>query len=348
MLRIISALLFVFSSLLAASAPAWGDSTPASPADLELADNAPDRHIVVPGDTLWDIAARFLKQPYRWPEVWRLNQEEIKNPHRIYPGQVVVLDRREPLPRLRLGETVKVEPRIYSSAERQAIASIPQRVIEPFLAQPLVVEAKELDPAPRIVATQENRVYLGVGDVAYVTGLGGDAKLWNIYRPGKVLVDPETRQPLGVEALFLGSARLTASGEPATLEIVASRQEIGRGDRLLPAPRLDIMNYVPHAPAKPVAARVVAVYGGVAEAGRNSVVSLSRGSAEGLEPGHVLAIYRAGRTVSNRHEGKLEAYALPEERFGLVFVFRVFERVSYGLIMDASRPVVTGDSVRNP
>ena len=344
MLRIISALLLVFSSLMAVSPAAW--SEPAAP--LELADNAPDRHIVVRGDTLWDIAAKFLKQPYRWPEIWRLNREEIRNPHRIYPGQVIVLDRREAVPRLSLGETIKVEPRIYSSEDRQAIPSIPQNVIEPFLSQPLVVEDRALDPVARIVATPENRVYLGVGDLAYATGISAGSKLWNIYRPGKTLIDPDTGAALGVEAIFLGSARVVRDGEPATLEIVTSRQEIGRNDSLLPAPRPDIINYVPHAPTASINARVISVYGAVAEGGRSSIVALSRGQKDGLEIGHVLALSRAGKEVSNRYLGKQEVIRLPDERYGLLFVFRVFERVSYALVMDVSRPVVPGDLVRNP
>jgi len=344
MSRIISALLLIFSSLVVFSQPAWSAPTEA----LELADNAPDRHIVVRGDTLWDIAAKFLKQPYRWPEIWRLNQEDIKNPHRIYPGQVVVLDRREAVPRLSLEDMVKVEPRVYSSEERQAIPSIPQKAIEPFLSQPLVLEANALDPAARIVATAENRVYLGMGDITYATGVAEGVKLWNIYRPGKTLVDPDTGETLGVEAIFLGSARLVRAGEPATIEIVASRQEIGRGDRLLPAPPIDIISYVPHAPATPIAGRVISVYGAVAEGGRNSIVSLSRGQRDGIEIGHVLALSRAGREVSNQYQGKKEVFKLPDERYGLLFVFRVFQRVSYALVMNVSRPVVPGDLVRNP
>ena len=342
MLRIISALILIFSSLQAAGAPA---------AALELADDAPDRHIVVPGDTLWDIAAKFLKQPYRWPEVWRLNQEQIRNPHWIYPGQVVVLDRREAQPRLRLAEVVidkQLEPRVYAQQERAAIPSIPPGVIEPFLSQPLVVEANALDPAPRIVATQEGRVYLGRGDIAYASGVGTDVKLWNIYRPGKTLVDPDNGEVLGTEAVFLGTASLQRAGEPATLSIASSLQEIGRGDRLLPAPRPDIVSYAPRAPSQPVSARVVSVYGAVAEGGRYSILALSRGKKDGVEPGHVLALYRAGAEVASRDSGKKDQLKLPDERYGLVFVFRVFERVAYALVMEVKRPVVAGDRVGNP
>ncbi len=343
MLRIISALLLVFSSLALVCPPAW--SEPAAP--LELAENAPDRHIVVRGDTLWDIAAKFLKEPYRWPEIWRLNQEEIKNPHRIYPGQVLLLDRREAVPRLVLGEMVKVEPRIHSSEERQAIPSIPQQVIEPFLARPLVLDAEAPEGTARIVATPEQRVNIGQGDIAYATGVTDGVKLWNIYRPGKPLVDPETEEVLGVETIFLGSARVIRSGEPATLEIVASTREISRGDQLLPAPRPDIISYVPHAPAASLSARVISVYGSVAEGGRNSIVSLSRGKKDGLEVGHVLALYRSGREV-NAYSGQSDTVKLPDERYGLLFVFRVFDRVAYALVMNVSRSVLPGDLVKNP
>ncbi len=344
MLRIISALLLIFSSLLLVCTPARSEAV----APLELADSAPDRHVVVSGDTLWDIAAKFLKEPYRWPEIWRLNQEDIRNPHRIYPGQVLLLDRREPVPRLMLGELVKVEPSVYSSEERQAIPSIPQKVIAPFLSQPLVVGVDALAPAARIVATPETRVFLGAGDTAYASGVSDGVKLWNIYRPAATLVDPETGEALGVEAIFLGTARLVRPGEPATLEIVSSLQEIGRGDRLLPAPRPDIISYVPHAPATAINARVISVYGAVAEGGRHSIVALSRGQRDGMEVGQVLALQHSGKVVVDRTQAKQQLIRLPDERYGLVFVFRVFERVSYGLVMDVSRPVVPGDLVKNP
>jgi len=346
MFRIISALLLIFSSLMVPSSPSWAEQAQAP----ELADGAPARHVVVPGDTLWDIAAKFLKEPYRWPEIWRLNQEDIKNPHRIYPGQVVILDTSGDRPQLRIAESeaLKLVPRVYATDNRVAISSIPQQVIEPFLSEPLVVEARALDHAPRIVATQEDRVYVGTGNLAYVTGVNGKAKSWQIYRPGKVLIDPETNETLGIEAISLGSARLIGEGEPATFQIVTSRQEIGRGDRLLPAVQPSLVSYAPHAPERDVAARIMSVYGGIGEGGRYSIVTLSRGQRDGLEIGHVLAIYRNGREVADRFEGKESVYKLPDERYGLLFVFRVFDRVSYALVMNVTRPVVPGDLVRTP
>jgi hypothetical protein len=337
--RIISVLFLSFSSAFVAAQT----SKP-----IELVSDAPDRHIVVPGDTLWGISGKFLKEPYRWPEIWRLNKEEIKNPHRIYPGQVVILDRSGAEPQLKLGNLVKLDPGIVSTDDRKEISAISQQVIEPFLSEPLVIEVNGLDTAPRIIATQEDRVYVGANDVVYATGVKSAGKAWQIYRPGKALVDPESNETLGYEAFYLGSARLTREGEPATLEVAKARQEIGRGDRLIPAAHADIISYVPHAPDADMRGRIVSVYGGLGEGGRYSIVSLSRGTRDKVEIGHVLAIYRAGAEVTDRFEGKKETFKLPDERYGLVFVFRVFDRVSYALVMSADRPVATGDVVRTP
>ncbi|MFA7268133.1 MAG: LysM domain-containing protein [Sterolibacterium sp.] len=349
--RIISGLLLTCSSLLLGltSPPTLAQTAQAQ--SFELAEDAPDRHIVVPGDTLWGIATTFLKQPYRWPEIWRLNQDQIKNPQRIYPGQVVILDQSGSQPRLKIAEiidTVKASPRIYSEENRREIPSIPQQAIAPFLSEPLVSELGQFDSAPRIVATQEDRVYLGKGDLAYVTGVKEKAKLWQIYRPGKALIDPDNNETLGFETFYLGSARLVREGEPSTFEVISSRQEIGRGDRLLPAPPADIISYVPHAPGKALKGRIVSVYGGVGQAGRDSIVTLSRGKRDGLEVGHVLSVLRAGAQVSNWHEDKKEIHQLPDERYGLLFVFRVFERVSYALVMNVTRSVEVGDVVAAP
>jgi len=345
MRRIISALLLCISS--------WALAQEAQP--IELNPDAPDRHIVVPGDTLWGIAAQFLKDPYRWPDVWRLNPDEIKNPHRIYPGQVVILDRSGDRPLLKIGKLVKAEPRVYSETPPKEIPAIPQHVIEPFLTQPLVVEPGGLDGAARIVAIREGRVNVGAGESIFGTQLNSKAAHWQIFRPGKVLRDPDRVDPekpgevLGIEAIYLGTARLVHEGEPATLEIVTARQEIGRNDYLLPTPRADIVSYVPHAPTQQVRGRIISLYGGVGEGGRHSIVSISRGKKDGLEIGHVLTIDRAGPAVANRdRDGNKEVFKLPDEPYGSLFVFRVFDRVSYGLVMEASRSVVAGDIVRTP
>ena len=346
MIRIISALLLSFSTTCALAQ----DAKP-----LQLADTAPDRHIVVPGDTLWGISGKFLKEPYRWPELWRMNQEQVKNPHRIYPGQVLILDRSGSDPQLRL-ETAKLTPRVHSEQISQAIPSIPQRDIAPFLSKPLILKEDGLKDAPKIVATQEDRVHIGPGGRVYASGLKGNAKLWQVFRSTKAVIDPETNEPIGYEAFYLGTANLVAEGEPATLDIVTAIQEISVEDRLIPAARAEIISYAPHVPAKKLQGQVAAIYGGVREAGRNSILTLNRGKQDGIEVGHVLALYRnspesilrEGEFAQRRESGTIITVKKPPERYGLVFVFRVFDRISYALVMDVSRPVVVTDLVRTP
>ena len=315
-----------------------------------LADNAPDRHIVVPGDTLWGIAGKFIQEPWRWPEIWRLNKDQIKNPHRIYPGDVIVMVTGEDgKPQLKLAKPVKLQPRQYSEAIQEEIPTIPQHVIEPFLSQPLVVEVDGLDKEARIVATQEERVYLGNGDKAFVINAREPSELWQIYRPGIPLKDPENQEILGYEAFYLGTARLLQPGEPAVMEMVNVTQEVGKFDRLIPAGRPPLITYAPHKPSTPVEARLISVYGGVGTGGRYSVITLSKGAKQGMEVGHVLALYRSEQNYQHRNEqGEQEAVRVPAQRYGLVFIFRVFEKISYALVMDAKVPISLADTARNP
>ena len=317
----------------------------------KLSDSAPDRYVVVPGDTLWGISARFLKDPYRWPDVWEPNKADIKNPHRIYPGNIVVLDRAGSSPRLRLA-TVKVEPRVRSDTTGLEIPSIPSGVIEPFLSAPLVVEEGGLANAPKIVATQEGRVYLARNDLAYVTGnVPDNSGAWQIYRPGKAFVDPDTKEALGYEATFLGSARFERKTDPMTFRITDSKQEIGVGDLLVPAAAPVLVNYTPRSPSADIRARVLSTYGGVNEAGRNQIIAISKGKRDGIELGHVLALYSFGDIVRDRSDPlkrSTSTVKLPEERNGLVFVFRIFDKVSYALVMSAAQPIKAGDIARKP
>ncbi len=338
MVRIISALLLaVTASLSIAQEP------------LQLTDNPPDRHIVVKGDTLWGISGKFLKQPWRWPEVWRLNKSQIKNPHLIYPGDIVLLDRSGGVPRLTIAKPLKVRPAVHSEALPDAIPSIPPNVIEPFISQPLVIDAKGHEHAPRIIATQEDRVFVGAGDTAFVSGINDASVInWHVYRPGKPLKDPVTQEVLGYEAYFLGSAKLLRPGEPATLQVTSAKEEMGRGDRLVVAPPTKLESYVPHRPDSAVSGHVMSIYGGVDEAGKYAVVSLSKGKNEGLEIGHVLALFRNRTSEGYSEEGKRIQTPLPEERYALAFVFRVFDKVAYALVMESTKSVIVGDSARNP
>lgn len=362
MRRIISALFISISSTLAFAQGA---------APLQLADGAPERYVVKPGDTLWGISAKFLKDPYRWGELWRLNAEDVRNPHRIYPGQVLALDRSGDQPRLML-ETIKEPRHEYVEPLRKAIPSIPPQHIEPFLSEPRVIDPSLLTAAPRVVALQDNRVVAGAGDTVYASAvtasdklfpvfLQGDArfvpegpeaaaqpKAWQLFRPSKPLVDPDTNETLGYESLYLGTARLTQGGVPSSYLVLTAKMEIQRDDQLMPAPRQDVPSYVPRAPATMIQGKVLAIYSGVTYGGPQTIVTLNRGKADGLEPGHVLAVDAAGAKVIYRSDSERTDYQLPDSRNGLMYVFRVFDRISYALIMNATTPVLVGDVVRTP
>jgi len=365
----ITALVFVLAAATLGTGSAQAPSAP-----LVLKPDAPDRYVVVPGDTLWGISERYTDSPWRWPELWGFNREQIRNPHLIFPGDVILLDRAAG----RLGiagagagaapgtddagaaagapGTAKLSPRIRSELlEAKGIPSIPASAIEPFLSRPLVIEPDGLDNAPAIIATEEDRVILDAGSRAYVRGIG-DAKEadWFVYRRGKALVDPDTDRTLGYEAIYLGTAKVTRPGEPTTVQLTSVKQEVEAGDNLLPAGEPQIVNYAPHAPSVFMRGRVIGIYGGldsVGEAGPLSILTLNRGKADGVEIGHVFALYRYGATVRDTTVPKSSPKALiqlPEERYGLVFVFRVFERVSYALVMHVTRPVNPLDVVQTP
>ena len=367
----------------------------------DLQPDAPDQYTVQKGDTLWGIAGRFLKDPWRWPQIWQMNQDQIKDPHRIYPGDVIRLDRSGQYPSLGMGgaggsgggqadaagNVVVLNPRVRVEPLASAIPSIPGSVIGPFLSQPLVVEEGMLNTAPSILATQESRVIVGQGDTAYADRIGtNDGINFQVFRPGTPLRDPETNELLGFEAKYVGDARVRRYGNPTTLEITKARQEINRGDKLMPARETAFPSYMPRAPERQVLGTIMSVDGGVSELGQYQIVTLNRGSREGLQVGHVLASYHRGATVGTAGEfmstprwlqnlgfGRNpvvpeppvdsgaagdrpttgvamtdSVIKLPDERNGLIFVFRVFEKMSYGLVMRATRPIYIGDVVRNP
>lgn len=341
MIRIIFPLLFAVAMLLGGAAAA---QPPA------IAEDAPDTYTVVRGDTLWDIAGRFLQQPWRWPEVWRLNRDQIRNPHLIYPGQVIVLDRSGPWLSIgrRVGEDQRLSPQIYSEPIDPAIASIPLHEIEPFLTRPLVVDEARLQGAATIVATETSRVFMGNGDTVFAKDVGRGNDVWQIFRPARPLIDPVTNELLGHEAQYLGTARVTSHGTPATLNILTAVEEIGTGDRMLHSERPQVFAYVPRAPETAIDGRLIGIFRGVVETGRHHVVTLNVGAREGLEQGHVLALHRNRGSIVYKENGVSETFVLPEQRYGLAFVFRVFERVAYALVMDTDGPVTVGDSVRTP
>jgi len=348
-------------------ATAWAQA-PSAP--LVLRPDAPDRYVIVPGDTLWGISTRYTDSPWRWPELWGMNREQIQNPHLIYPGMVLLLDRARgtlsiagtqpgtatgaqpgtgPIPP---GGTVKLAPRVRAeSLARQQIPSIPPSAIEPFLSRPLVIEPDGLDKAPTIVATEKDRVVLAAGNFAYVRGITeATEETWFVFRRGDPLIDPDSERTLAYEAIYLGTAQLTRPGDPATVVLTSAVQEVNAGDKLVAAGPAQAMSYAPHAPSAQLKGRVIKIYGSpgrVGEAGPLQIISINRGRADGIELGHVLALYSLGGTVRDTARANARI-TLPDERAGLSFVFRVFDRVSYALVMHVTRPISPLDVVRTP
>ena len=341
---------------------------PARSADVEVKDPAAERYTVKKGDTLWGIASKFLKDPWRWPEIWRINRDQIKNPHLIYPGDVVVLDRRDGSWRLSLERPVtRLSPSVrVSPLASEAIPSIAASEIEPYLTRPLITGPEGIVGAAQIVAGRDARVIRGDGDAVYVVGIDAAAgDLWQIYRRGRDFRSIDGSELLAVEQRFVGSGKVERLGEVSTLRIVSATEEILVGDRLVPAPRGQLLSYAPHAPEGPITGRIIAADRGAAEAGRGWIVTLDKGAQDRLDVGTVLAIYRVvdpipdprfSSTTDSTHSmlpanpfaKPVPMLNVPDERNGLLFVFRVFDRVAYALVLNTTDPVRVGDYVRNP
>ncbi|NPC55027.1 LysM peptidoglycan-binding domain-containing protein [Caenimonas sp. S4] len=349
----------------------------------ELAPNAPEEYTVKRGDTLWGISGLFLTRPWRWPELWGMNMEEVSNPHRIYPGQQLVLEKSDGRARLRMrqladgeqpSETIRVSPRArVELLADTALPTLKTHLIEPFLSEPVIVDEQALLKAPRIVAAGDSRVLITRGDRAYARGaaatplkqqVAGRSDEYRVFREAKPLKDPQTRAILGYEAQYLGKASLVrdetieataTDGKkgavvPATIDILSAKEEMRVGDRLLPVPPREFQSYVPHAPAGPMTGTIVSVYGdAVSVAGQNQVVVINKGTADGVQNGHVLAILKDGeRRIDKSQAGERTAMKLPDERNGLLMVFRPFEKLSYALILEINDTVKVGDRVENP
>ena len=355
----------------------------------DLAANAPDSYTVKSGDTLWAISGLFLKTPWRWPELWGMNLQDVKNPHRIYPGQQLVLERTNGRAMLRtrqasandgpLTDAVRLSPRTrVESLADAAIPALSASAIEPFLAEPMIVDAAAFALAPRIVATQEGRVLLSRGDRAYARGeysgntagqtlsdAKGQPLDYRVFRNTTVLKDPTTDAILGYEAQFIGKAELvrgesvqqvlgkdgkpTTEIVPATLDIVVAKEEMRVGDRLVAEPGRASQSYVPRAPAVPMTGQIVSVYGSAVRfASENQVVVINRGSKDGMERGHVMAILKDGERLTDRTDSARTAIKLPNERNGLLMVFRTFENLSYALVLQITDGVKVGDRIVNP
>ena len=348
----------------------------------DLRPDAPQRYTVKSGDSLWAISGLFLKSAWRWPELWGMNLADIQNPHLIYPGQTLFLDTSSGRARLTTQAnnggtipTVRLSPHTrVNNLTDGALPTLQNHLIEPFLSEGIIVDDQTMNQAPRIVASKDGRVLLTRGDRAYARSSSSNElvddphqkqKAYRIFRDTKPLKDPVTGVVLGYDATYLGKALLARSegtqdlaprgGDtpldvvPATFDIVDAKEEIRVGDRLLPEPPRQLRSYVPHAPANPVDARIVSIYGSaVVNAAQNQVVIINKGTLDGLENGHVLAILQAGERLVDKTDEALTPIKLPDERNGLLMVFLTFDKLSYGLVLDIVNGVKVGDRLVNP
>ncbi len=315
-------------------------------------DDMPDTHTVVKGDTLWDISNTFLNSPWLWPEIWHVNAQ-IENPHLIYPGDVIRLIYLDGQPRLTLdnsGRIYKLEPKARVISTGDAIDTIPLDRINNFLSRSRIVEKDQLELAPYVMDGMDEHLIAGAGDKVYVRGenVEGGRAVYGVYRVGETFVDPDTDEFLGVQALDIGTGEIHAvEGEIATMLVTRTTSEMRIGDRLLREEERAVdSTFFPSAPLVDVEGVILAVEGGVSTVGKMDVVVLNRGQREQMEVGNVLAVYKRGKVVLDRVSG--DRVKLPEERAGLLMVFRVFEKLSLGLVLEADQGIRVDDLVKNP
>jgi hypothetical protein len=312
----------------------------------------PDRYVVVKGDTLWDISARFLKNPWHWPDIWQANTQ-IANPHLIYPGDIIRLVYINGKPRLVIDRSnvVKLSPKGRITPIREAIPTIPLDAILQFLLEPRIVGKDELDKAPYVVEHKGEHLITATNNSIYARGIkGSDIRKYSVVRQGETYVDPKTKEILGYEARFIGNATLYRTGDPSTLRLTRTGREVLVGDRLLPADEKTYdAHFLPRAPGKAVEGVILAVLDGVNQIGRYQVVVINKGKRDGLEPGHVLDVYQAGKVIPDSvTKDRKDTVKLPDEKAGTMMIFRTFEKVSYALIMTSSKNMNVNDIVRNP
>jgi len=332
---------------------------------IPMAPNAPDSYVVKRGDTLWGIAKVFLRDPWYWPEIWQVNPQ-VHNPHLIYPGdtlRLVYVDGRPRIllqPGLERGNGARVIPRVRSQPLEAAVTTIPYETVAAFMSKPSVLEKEQIKHAPYVLATRDSHVMMSDGDTVYARGFTRPVELgmnYNLVRVGDALRDPDDNTLLGYNGVYTGSGRVTRVGDPATLIMTESARETYFGDKLFPG-SVDVpLDFVPSPPRMQTRGRIIAVSDGVTVIGQYEVVVINRGGRDGLAPGNVLAVYSRGETVRDTEKhgflsgrGNLLApkVRLPDERAGTFMVFKTFDRMSYGLIMEATDVIYVGDDVKNP
>ncbi len=325
-----------------------------------LAPNAPDSYVVKRGDTLWGISATFLRDPWYWPEIWQVNPQ-VQNPHLIYPGDVLRLVYVDGQPRIQLerGGAAWVQPRVRSQPLEDAIRSIPYEIVAAFMSKPSVLTPEQIKTAPYVLAARDHHVVMAEGNTVYARGFSApaaDGTHFNVVRVGNALRDPDNGDVIGYDGIFTASGHVTRAGDPTTLILTESAQETVAGDKLF-AGKVDVpLDFVPSAPKTKIKGQIISVKDGVEMIGQYQVVVINRGARHGLAAGNVLSVFQAGEVIRDReastfvHEQPMFAkkVALPDERTGTFMVFKTFDRISYGLIMDASGAIKVLDRVENP
>jgi hypothetical protein len=325
-----------------------GTLTAFSQGSARLAEDAPDEYVVQVGDTLWDIAATFLKDPWYWPEIWYINPQ-VENPHLIYPGDVLALVYIDGAPRVTVGQagTYRLSPEARVTPLTEAITSVSYDSISAFLSRGVVIERSEFDRLPYLLATKGDHLIASAGNTIYIRGTSAQpGERFNIVRVGERLIDPENNNLIGYQGIEIGEGTIRASGDPATMALISSKQEAGQGDRLIPASVEIPLNFFPKAPSTNIDGQIIAVVGGVTQIGQYNVVVMNRGSNHGLGVGDVLTVWQRGDVVRDRVQGG--DVRLPDEEAGTVMVFKTYDRISYGLVMEAITAIHTEDFVRNP
>ncbi len=314
-----------------------------------LAEGHPNEYVVQVGDTLWDISATFLKDPWFWPEIWYVNPD-IENPHLIYPGDVlglVYIDGQARITNVR-ASTYRMSPQARVTPLTQAVTSIPFENVAAFLSSGVVLEKKQADALPYLLETRGDHLMASAGNEIYVRGITNDmpSTRYNLVHIGDPLIDPDDNRLIGYHGIMIGEGSLRRTGDPATVALTSTRQEAIAGDRLLPADVDVPLNFFPRSPSTTIDGRIISVAGGVTQIGQYQVVVMNRGSGNGLSVGDVLTVFQAGKVIEDRVGGG--KVTLPDEAAGTVMVFKTYDRISYGLVMEATDAIHISDSVRNP
>ncbi len=332
------------------------DATAAA-GQIPLNPRHPDKYVVKRGDTLWDISAMFLRDPWYWPEIWYANPQ-VANPHLIYPGDVLTLVYVNGKPQLQLqrgtamtGGTEKLSPKVREQSLEDAIPTIPLETIGAFLGRGSVLQKDEIEKAPYVVAIRDQHLIGAAGNDLYVRGkVAGVDYGYSVVHVGEKLIDPDDGDVLGYEGIYVGSGTIRRTGDPSTLTLADSSREALEGDRLISQSMVYPANFTPRSPSKPIDGSIIAVVDGVSQVGQYQVIVINRGTRDGLEVGNVLRVWQAGGRVADRVKSGLTSrkVQLPDEPAGVSMVFRTYDRVSYALVMEATSEIHVMDAVKNP